>query len=79
MTTEEKFESCLEFLKMRMSESPEIRPKAKRLVWLDARENCSANISWPTFLNAWAAAKLAVPQAADAWSRAGAPQKSGQK
>ena len=44
MTTEEKFESCLEFLKMRMSESPKIRPKAKRLVWLDARKHCSTNI-----------------------------------
>jgi hypothetical protein len=62
-----------------MKESAEIKPKAKELFWLDARDHCKTNISWPMFEDAWARAKGVVPEAAAIWDKPGRPRKSSQK
>lgn len=78
MTPTEKSECCVEFLKNQMKLNP-LKPKAKTLIWLDARQHCGANISWPMFKAAWAIAKGVVPEAAPNWEKSGRPRKSGQK
>jgi hypothetical protein len=78
LTPTEKSECCVEFLKTQMKLNP-LKPKAKALVCLDARQHCRANISWPMFKDAWATAKDAVPEAALNWEKSGRPKKSGQK
>jgi hypothetical protein len=78
MTPTEKSECCVEFLKTQMKLNP-LKPKAKALIWLDARQHCRANISWPMFKDAWATAKRVVPEAASNWEKSGRPRKSGQK
>ena len=75
MTTAEKFECCFEFLKMQMKESTAVKQKTKKLIWLDARDHCKANVSWPMFKDAWAKAKAEVPKAAPIWEKAGRPKK----
>jgi hypothetical protein len=79
ITPTEKFDCCFEFLKMRMKESTAVKQKSKKLVWLDARDHCKANVSWPMFKDAWAKAKAEVPKAAPIWGKAGRPKKISSK
>jgi hypothetical protein len=76
---EERYEGCLDFLCRLMRATPHLRPKRKQLIFRDAKVACGENLGWDIFCAAWEAAKRAVPDAADAWSRAGAPKKSYRK
>jgi hypothetical protein len=73
---QERSERCFGYLCKLMKESPHQRPKPKRMIFRDAKAVCGGNLGWPIFCEAWDAAKAAVPEAVEAWSRAGAPRKS---
>lgn len=76
---QQRSERCFDYLRKLMTESPHHRPKPKRMIFRDAKVVCGANLGWPIFCEAWEAAKEAIPEAAEAWSRAGRPKKSYQK
>ncbi|KRP85217.1 hypothetical protein AOQ73_39100 [Bradyrhizobium pachyrhizi] len=76
---QERFDRCLDYLCKLMKDSPHHRPKTKRMIFRDAKIVCGGNLGWGIFCLAWDAAKEAVPDAVEAWSRAGAPKKSYRK
>ncbi len=72
----ERYDRAFELLCRRMKESPDLKPKSKKMIFRDAKAICGEKLGWGIFCNAWKDALVEVPQAALVWGAAGAPKKS---